>query len=375
MLAQEGSAGVEQNSLESHGLQGYGHGSKQASLHGWPRTMKGIRMGRALSWRAGGLAGALCVLVACSVAPKGPKGSERAADTSPAQVEIARAREATRLENWTLAAPLWQRVLTSNPDAGAEASLETARAMIELGNIEDARSVLEVGLQGYPKDGDLHELNGNALERLGFRRAAESSYLRAMAIEADRMSTLLALGRLRLELDMHAGALSALKRRISLGAADPETLFLAGEAFRGCGHYAKAFATYRQALAGADATAQRLVRAASLYEQPCARAEQPHFTELCRPWLERAVERDPQHTYAHYLLGMIHEDSGEIELARAAYTRSVETDPSCLRSLNALAHFLFDQEDFLAARDAASRALELEPLPTLRAELERIASR
>jgi tetratricopeptide (TPR) repeat protein len=247
--------------------------------------------------------------------------------------------------------------------------------MIALGDIEGARSLLGFGMERYPRDGDLHELNGNALERLGFRRAAESSYLRALAVEADRQSTLLALGRLRLELDLHAAALSAFKRRISLGAADPETFFLAGEAWRGCGHYSKAFAAYQQALACDDASAQDLVRAASLYEHPVARVEQTHSAQLCRTWLERAVERDPQDTYAHYLLGVICEDSGEIELARAAYARSVETDPSCLRSLNALARFLFDQEDFPAARDVASRALKLETNPALRAQLERIASR
>ena len=330
--------------------------------------MNRIRIGQA--W-AGGLAGALCVSVACSVAPG---GSGRATTASPAQNEIARAREATRSGDWALAAPLWRRVFASNLDAGAEACRESARAMLELGDVEGARSVLDAGLQRYPEDGDLHELNGNALERLGFRRAAESSYLRAMALEPDRMSTLLALGRLRLDLDLHAAALSVLKRRLGLGASDRETLFLTGEAFRGCGHFAKAFGAYQEALDGADASAQRLVRAASLYDHPAARAEEPRSAQLCRSWLERAVERDPQHTYAHYLLGSIYEHSGETDLARRAYTRSVETDPSCLRSLNALAHFLFEQGDFAAAREMASRALELETSPGPRAELERIAS-
>ena len=330
--------------------------------------MNGIRMEQAFTLRAGGLAGALCVSVACSVAPL-----ERV--ESPAQIEISRAREATEQGDWRLAAPLWQRVLLQQSDAGAEACRETARAMIELGDNEGARSVLEVGMERYPLDGDLHELNGNALARLGFRRAAESSYLRALALEADRMSTLLALGRLRLELDLHAAASSALKRRISLGASDLETFFLAGEACRGCGRYANALAAYQQALTSADASVGRLVRAASLYVHPAVRGELPGCAELSRAWLERAVERDPQHTYAHYMLGVIHEDSGETELALAAYSRSVETDPSSLRSLNALARCLFDRGDFLAARDTAGRALELETRPSLRAELERIASR
>ncbi|MBW2527994.1 MAG: hypothetical protein JRI23_27685 [Deltaproteobacteria bacterium] len=190
-----------------------------------------------------------------------------------------------------------------------------------MGDARGAFQVLAAAIVRFGEDADLLELHCNALARLGFRRAAEGAYIAALEHDPDRLSALLELGRVRVDLELHAGALSPLERRIALGGGDAETYRLTARALRGCRRFDEAYAAYERAFStrgGADdVPLQCLLGAARMYELPRVRRRVARAAELSRRWLERVVERDPCNDEAQRLLALVLADIESASLARA----------------------------------------------------------
>jgi tetratricopeptide (TPR) repeat protein len=287
--------------------------------------------------------------------------------------ELVQARAATRAREWKLAAGRWHEIFLAADERAPEACVETARALLMLKDPESAKGVLDVGIQSFPREPELLEMQGDVLVELGFRRAAESAYDEALALDADRPSALLSLARLRLDLGMHASALEALERRIKLGACDQETWLLAARAYRGAGRLSDAYQAYDRAFVSGPADAAQLAGAASMYIDERVRRCDPSAQALSLAWLERAVALNPQCTQAHCLLGVIREDRGDESGALVAYRRAAETDPGSAQALTSLANFYGRQGDRESCAAMAKRALELETDPGRRAALEKLA--
>jgi len=317
-----------------------------------------------LPWRGAWTAGLLVVALGCSTterrAPRVPEGE---------LVDPDLARAATEAGDWEMAAARWNELFLRGGEGADEACLETARALLMLGDAESSRGVLELGLRRDPDHPDLLEMHGNVLAQLGFRRAAETSYEKALKADPDRSSTMLELARVRLDLEQAGAALQPLERRIELGADDPETFVLYGRALTLRGEYAEAFAAFDQAFVLGLDDPRCLVAGAALYFDEDLRKD-PDYNERAVHWLLRAVYRDPQLTQAHYYLGLLHEDAGRDGQALMRYRRAAESDPSHAPSLYRMA-VLYDRAgDSERARDAAQRALEFEHDPRRRSELE-----
>ena len=259
--------------------------------------------------------------LACVVAPSSPGSSLAGGSDLGAGGDGA---EAERLRK------LFLRSGTRDPGVCREA----ARALIAAGHTEEALEVLALGLESAPGDSNLLEVQGDALERAGFRRAAERSYEDALLAAPDRISTLRSLGRVRLSLNRASAALVPLEHSIELGATDTDTRLLLAQAQACTGRRAEAFKSFDIAFAARDASAADLVGAAALLLGECgSKSKRP----TVQAWLERALQLDPRDPRAHYYLGVVQAGAKDHNAALQSWRRAVALDPGYVNALEALA--------------------------------------
>lgn len=263
-------------------------------------------------------AGLCCLVAACVVAPSSPQRS------FAGNIESAAGGEAEHLQK------LFLRSGGQDPTACRTA----ARALIDAGQPEGALEVLELGLESAPGDANLLETQGDALDRAGFRRAAERSFEDSLRAAPDRVSALRSLGRVRLALNRSTAALEPLERCIELGASDTDTYLLLAQALACTGSRQAAFENFAAAFSGRDASATDLVTAAALMLDDCgSKGKRPTL----EAWLDRALELEPKHAQAHYYLGVVHADGQDHTAALQSWRRTVALDPGHVQALEALA--------------------------------------
>lgn len=277
---------------------------------------------------------ALCALLACSAAAlPAACASDKPRLVVPGENSVELARAATRAQRWLEAAGRWNDLYLSGGADAHEACRETARALWKIDRPDDAKALLDDGLRRWPDDPELLTLQGNLLAALGFRRAAEMSFARSLEIHGDQPDTWLALARVRLELGLEEGSRAACRRRLELAGACRETYVVLAEASASAGDFACAYESWSMAFSLAPGTLDELFTAGSMYEAARGRSKLAVVPASSRAWLLQATEIDPQHTEAHYLLGMIAEDADELDSALQHYRRAAQTDPAHLPSL------------------------------------------
>lgn len=295
-------------------------------------------------------------------------GVPRLAPGQSVDPELARA--ATEAGEWQRAAMLWNELFLVGKGDRVTACRETARALVELGDPEAARKVLELGLGRDPDHPALLEAQGDVLARMGFRRAAEAAYRSALEREPDRPHALLELGRVQLDLGRQHQALESLGRRVALGADDPETHFLHARALTACDRPEEAYAAFVRAFELGAEDPLFLVSAACVAFDERMRTSESCRTQA-RSWLQQAVDTDPQLTLAHFYLGVLAEQGGAKREALLHYGRAAETDPAHAPSLTHLAALLHELGDERSA-EIARRALAHQTDPAQRERLKRI---
>jgi Flp pilus assembly protein TadD len=287
----------------------------------------------------------------------------------------ASAEHATRSGEWRAAADRWYELFLAGDGADAKPCLETARALIELGDGQSAAGILEVGLAHHPDDPDLLEMKGDALVASGFRLAAEAWYERALGQDPGRVSCLRSLARQRMALGKESAAVHPLQRIIELGGEDLETWLLLAKAQQADGELVAAYDAWCHALTLGEAGIPDVLQAALLCLEGSVREARPEAMRHCTGWLEHAVERDPQCTRAHFQLGVLYERSGEIDKAVGSYRRAIETDPACLMALTNLAILYSTTGDEAGTREMVDLALRLETDDGRRHALVRLLER
>lgn len=306
--------------------------------------------------------GILGLLPACQAHPPTP----RAADPR------AVAEAATREGDWRVAATRWHELYLSEGQNAAEPCIQSARALLQLGEATSAINMVQMGLEHHPDHPDLLELRAEALVALGFRRAAEECYEHLLALEPKRVSALIALARLRIGLGRESAAVSCLKQAIELTGGDAQAFALLAQSLKASGDPCGAFDAYTKTFVIRDATFDELLAAAALcMEQPVDRAH-PDVKELGVRWLEKAIEHDPQSTQAHFQLAVLHEELGHSDQAIVHYRRAIETDPSCLMALTNLAILYASLQDQEHATEIVNLALKLERDNNRRRALSRL---
>lgn len=290
------------------------------------------------------------------------------------------AEHATRSGDWRAAADHWYAIFLDGGCVEVEPCVETARALIELGDPESASSIVKLGLDNNPNEPALLEMEAEALVASGFRRSAERSYERALAGNPDSPTCLLGVARQRMALGKESLAVRPLERLIAMQPEHYEALTLLARARTAAGDSPGAFSAWTAAFQidrGRDtltpqAIADRL-EAGMLFMESDVQAAYPHAGETCGRWLARVLEDDPQCTRAHFELGVLYERVGRLDLAVEAYRRAVETDPACLMALTNLALLHSVRGEVEQTQALVDRALSLEPDEGRRRALKQLA--
>ncbi|MBL8863085.1 MAG: tetratricopeptide repeat protein [Planctomycetes bacterium] len=298
--------------------------------------------------------------------------SGRARRVQPGEPDPKAAAAATQRGDWRAAAGRWWAVWLAAPEGDARACAEAARALLELGDAESAGNLLDQGLARFPKDANLHEWKARSLEKLGFRRPAEEYLERALALEPNRASALLALGRVRADLGLDAKAVAPLRQYVTQTGGDATSWALLARSLRRSRDTSGAFQAWQRAFELGDPRVEELLSAATLAQDPDLRATHPEAATVCRGWLERALAKDPMCTRAHFQLGLLAQDLGAYEQAVAYYRRAVETDPACLMAITNLAILYSGAGDEEGTRQMVALALDLERDSDRRRALQRL---
>jgi tetratricopeptide (TPR) repeat protein len=301
------------------------------------------RVGAPLAW--------IAVLSACAAPQK------RMLRVLPSRTE---AEAATLAGDWKAAAERWYSLYLADPGRPADACAQASRALLELRDADSAAHLIDNGLAMHEKDPDLLALKGQALVALGFRRAAEDCFERALSFDPRRIEALLALGKLRIDLGLESAAVKPLRRAVEITGGDFETWRLLARAEREAGNPRGAYESWIRAFAMGTGSVDDLVEAATLSVDESFRRAHPESGDQMFRWLHTAVERDPQCTRAHFQLGVLSEEMERREEAIEHYRRAVEIDPGCLMSLTNLAILYSSVGDEGNAREMVGRALALE---------------
>lgn len=83
--------------------------------------------------------------------------------------------------------------------------------------------------------------------------------------------------------------------------------------------------------------------------------------QVARRVCTRGLERQPDHVEAHYLLGRIHRDAGELELAGDEWDITLRLDNGHVAARRSIAFLSMEQGDRVAAERHLRRALENDP--------------
>lgn len=308
----------------------------------------------------------VCALAACASAPR--RGVRR--HPEPQRVTLESARAASQTEQWLLAASSWYEIYLLGGDEAPLACVESARALAAMDDVPSARNLLDQGFARYPEHLELLEAQAEVLERSGFRRAAEPYLERALERDPDRLSALLFLARLRVELSLEDKALPLLERRVKLGAADALTWRLIARAHRKAGRTAQALDAYAKAFDYGENEPDRLAHAASLFVDAEPEERGGADAAAVRKWLQRACELDPQLLLAFELLGRVCALANDSAGAVAAYERALELSPERTELALRAGRLHRASGNLERAAALAEHALRTERSPERRAEFE-----
>jgi tetratricopeptide (TPR) repeat protein len=282
------------------------------------------------------------------------------------------AEAATQAGDWKAAAERWYALFMADADRPADACAQAARAFLALKDADSASHLLDLGIAAHPKDAMLLELKGEALAALGFRRAAEDCFVRALDVDPRLVPALLNLGRVRIDLGLEDGAVKPFRRAVEITGGDFQTWRLLARAEREAGNQRGAYEAWVRAFAMGDGSVEDVIEAATLIVDDSFRRAHPEAAEKMCGWLAGAIARDPQCIRAHFQLGVLSEEMGKREEAIEHYRRAVEIDPACLMSLTNLAILYANASDEKNAREMVTRALALEQDSNRRKALQKL---
>lgn len=333
------------------------------------------------------LAGAASLLASCAISGL---GEPRPEDWTQAEVATARG-------DWDLAAGLWSRLRHATYDETPRPHLETAHAMVQLGQSEDALALLDRAVELFPGDPALLAARGRLLASMGFRRAASVDLEEALEGAPTDPAAWASLGLIQLELEQPHKAAISLDRAIALdtaasaeggdgssgadgswggdagawgGGMDRARAYqLAARAHRDLGELDRAHELYRTAVAlsraaspDGEASVELLVEGASLHSDHTDNDPTCPRLEVALGWIRAALAIDPQAARAAFVHGCLLERRGSLEEAVLAYRRAIEIDNLHLGALTnlALIHARLGEDKRCAAMVARALALEVD---------------
>jgi tetratricopeptide (TPR) repeat protein len=255
-------------------------------------------------------------------------------------------------------------------DAGQKAEVRAAEAYrraIELegqGNDAAALSLLWEAAGLAPRDADIQNRLGEALERVGALEAAIEAYRLALSARPtfQRASNNLIL--VLVKAGRSTEALALARRRVDAGRDDPDRWFTLGLA-QSEPDVDEAITSFRRALELAPRHALARYNLALVLKRADRLADA--IDEL-----HRVIEIEPR-AEAHYTLGVIYWHQGDLDRAVAALGAAVAAKPRYADAHYTLGAVLHARRDWTGAADALRRALALRPdLPSAHYTMARV---
>jgi len=224
----------------------------------------------------------------------------------------------------------------------------------EQGRLTDATALYNRMLEVSPGNVDaLVELS--ELERLlGQQEKAISHLYEAKALAATDAATLLHFSQVCLRRRMYVDARDALKKVVVQDRLNQHAWYQLGLAQFRLGETEAAEADFKAALDldGYDEWS-RIGLGGALMSTGRRREAEAEF--------RRVLERNSHSAAAHYYLGQIHRENGEIPLALRDLQQAVNNGKGDVRPLAALGQVQLAQHDFATARISLKNAIELDP--------------
>jgi tetratricopeptide (TPR) repeat protein len=261
---------------------------------------------------------------------------------------------ALRRVTWAIAIVLALVSPASAQDGTARANAAYARA-VELdaqGNAAAALSLLWEAASLAPRDPDIQNRLGEALERIGALDASIDAFRRALAERPDFRK---ASANLILALAKAGRGAEAVDRAKALAAdapGDPDRQFTLGLA-QSEQDVAEAIATFRRVLQ--IDPRHTLAR----YNLALVLRRVDRLPDALQE-LDRAIAIEPR-AEAHYMRGVILMHQGDLAPAADAFRAAVRTDPKYADAYYALGSVLKAQRDWNAAAESLRRAVALRP--------------
>ena len=236
----------------------------------------------------------------------------------------------------------------------ARQSYERAIELEEQGNSVGALSLLWEASGLAPRDADVQNRLGEALERIGALDAAVDSYRRALDV---RPAFRKASGNLILALVKTGKGPEAVERARALIAESP------GDTDR---YFTLGLAQSEQDVDGAIQTFRRVLQMApqhalARYNLALVLRRADRLPEALAE-LERMIKTDPR-PEAHYTMGIICWHQGDMDRATNALRAAIAADPKHADALFALGSVLKARRDWTGSTAALQRAIEIRPDP------------
>jgi len=234
----------------------------------------------------------------------------------------------------------------------AQAAYERAIKLEADGNFPAALSLLWEAAGLSPRDADIQNRLGEALERIGALDAAVAAYRAALAIQPDSRK---ASNNLILALVKVGRGGEAIERARGLVSADPkdaDRYFTLGLA-QSEQNIDEAIASFRRAL---DLAPRHTL---ARYNLALVLNRSDHVSESIDE-LKRALTIDPQ-PQIHYMLGIVYWHQGDFDRAVTELKAAIARQPNYADAHYALGSVLKARKDWKGAADALRRAIALRP--------------
>jgi len=243
---------------------------------------------------------------------------------------------------------------TEGGDVGAMVQVNLARAWMQKGDLEKARSYADRALSGDPGNKAALLILSGIQSKQGDSAGAEGSLRKALAIDPSLAPAHSKLGELLQRRGDDEGAFAEFRKVVEIAPVSPVEFNNIGNIHRKRGDSEKAMEAYREALR-CDAQYIGAYNNLGLCLQEKGRLEE------ARALYDKALAIRPENPILRNSLGTLLALKGDRAGAISEFQRAVKADPEWPVAQGNLATLLFETGDFAGAGPAFERWANLEP--------------
>jgi len=248
----------------------------------------------------------------------------------------------------------FERALSTGADAGAMIRTNLARAWLQKGDLEKARSFAQQALAEDPHNKQAELILGGVALKRGDLDAAEGHFRRAVAIDPTYVQARSKLGEVLQRQGKDDAALAEFRQVVEIAPLSTIEHNSIGNIYRQRGQLDRAMEAYREALR-ADPRHIGAYNNLGLCLQ-----EQGKLAEA-RDLYEKALAMRPDNPILRNSLGTVRALQGDKTSALAEVQRAVEADPNWAVGVGNLATLQFEGGRFPEANASFQKLVKLEP--------------